>query len=64
MLECWIMSYCHSFLNLCLCFSRLQTKQILIWSERVSLLVNSLYAKAIGLVKLWAALSASSPELI
>jgi hypothetical protein len=51
---------CHSFLNLCLCFSRFfRLGRSLLRSEHVILLVHSLYTEAIEAVKSRAALSAS-----
>jgi hypothetical protein len=56
---------CHNFLSLCLCFNnRSRPGQSLFISESVTLLVDSLYAEAIEVVKSGAALSASTPELI
>jgi hypothetical protein len=56
---------CYSFLNLCLCFSRLSRPGVsLLRSESVILHVDSLYVEAIEAVKSWAALSDSSPKLI
>jgi hypothetical protein len=56
---------CHSFLSLRLCFSRLSKPgRSLLKSESVMLLVESMYAEAIGAGKSRAALSAFSPELI
>jgi hypothetical protein len=56
---------CHIFLNLRLCFSKLSRPGTsLLKSESVILLLESLYAEAIGAVPSRAALSASFAELI
>jgi hypothetical protein len=59
----WVI--CHSFLNLCLCFSRLSRPGRLLFRFRsIIYLVDSLYAGAIEATKLRATLSASSSKLI
>jgi hypothetical protein len=56
---------CHNFWILRLCFNSRSTPGMsLFMSESVTLLVASVYAEAIEAVKLRAALSASTPELI
>jgi hypothetical protein len=59
----WVI--CYSFLNLRLCFSKLSSPGMsLLRSQRVIVLVDSLYAEAIEAVKSRAALSTSFSELI
>jgi hypothetical protein len=56
---------CHNFLILILYFnSRFRPGRLLFNSDKVILLVDSLYAEATEAVKARAALSASAPELI
>jgi hypothetical protein len=56
---------CSSFLSLCLRFSRLSRPgRVLLMSESVILIADSLYAEAIEAVNSRASISASSPELI
>jgi hypothetical protein len=57
--------FCHSFLNLFLCFSNLSKPGISLFnSASLILLVDSLYAEAMEAVNSSTALSASTPELI
>jgi hypothetical protein len=56
---------CHNFRSLCLCFNKWSRPgRLLCMSESVTLLVDSLYAKATEVLKSRAALSASTPDWI